>query len=145
MVGADFIGVTFLGDEGTMDVRRVEGGRGGGGGAAFIDDLFVPHTFGYIEEGGEEEGKGGMRQTVSIVGDGYMPTYIYIYVCVYVILSYSLHLLRMTGSRRGAQQVLRAGGHADIWQPRTCREGGREGGREGEREERREGGCQRLF
>jgi len=28
-IGADFIGVTFLGDEGTMDVRR-DGGRDGG-------------------------------------------------------------------------------------------------------------------
>lgn len=42
VVGADFIGVTFLGDEGTMAVRREEGREGG---AAFIDDVFVSHTF----------------------------------------------------------------------------------------------------
>lgn len=47
---------------------------------------------------------------------------------------------RMTGSRGFAQQVLRAGGHANLWQPRTCGEGERketggrtEGGREGEK------------
>ena len=42
VVGADFIGVTFLGDEGTMDVRRVEGGRGGGGGLLSLMTCLYP-------------------------------------------------------------------------------------------------------